>query len=340
MGFNLIGGIGDKVGGLVSSATDALESIGAEIATSLGFETGGEPDSKVFLADYYINNPFSKVKIIFNKQVLASGIFMNEFSMSASNEWSNPFDWGLSQTISDIANYSKFLGAKTGAAEGVGQDSKSFTWNSYMSPTQTLLGWSGPQAPGFTFDILLLTLRPGDNIPKMVGNLYSTVMPTPAKFIDVQTTDKKGGKEIGKKKDGSPDFGKNEFKAGEVYGPPLGYFPGFYGKGTFTVQIGDWFYGTSMVMENVSVTFSPEVTNKQQPIFAKVSIQFRPNFSPKFDEFIAWFPIIQKQTTGKDTTAGQRAKSPTFNTNPGKQHGSKLKKNSSKNSRLPPTPGR
>ena len=303
MGFELVKSIKDKYGEFESS----LGKMGDTVAKALGFNTKSDPLQVEFIADRLTKNPFSVISLFLGdnagEKQLIQGIFLNELSLSAGNEWNKPFDWGLNNVVSEIANISKYLGELSGVT--MGGNTKAATWNSYTHPEMTQAGWAGPKMPTFTFDILLLTLRETDNVAGKIGALYSTVLPTMGKF----TSKAKGSNVV------DMGGGRKDFNWNKSYLPPLGYMPhGTWAAGTFTVQVGldpnVWFRGTGMIMESVSVTLSPEVTTSGQPLFAKCSITFRPYIQPTYHDYISWFPKIAQFTSkdfyGADQTAGKK----------------------------------
>ncbi|WBU87742.1 hypothetical protein [Escherichia phage EP_H11] len=88
-------------------------------------------------------------------------------------------------------------------------------------------------------------------------------------------------------------------KNGLMFGAPNGYSvtkatgnfnPDTAITGTWTLQIGQWFRATSLILVNVSTQYSKEIARSTgQPLWAKVQLSFTPAYLPDEDHVRSWF---------------------------------------------------
>lgn len=74
-----------------------------------------------------------------------------------------------------------------------------------------------------------------------------------------------------------------------LFKPPMGYNSTNTNTGKFTIQIGQWFRGTKMVIENFSMTPSKEVNINGKPISANGAITFSPYRDISLAEYKRYF---------------------------------------------------
>ena len=77
-------------------------------------------------------------------------------------------------------------------------------------------------------------------------------------------------------------------KGGALLKPPGDYNAG-EGTGTWTVQIGQYFKATQLVLTQGNAAFAPVDVSDGTPLYANISLTFEPYMVPTEEDFAAYF---------------------------------------------------
>lgn len=170
--------------------------------------------------------------------IKVDGFVSSDISIGGGNSFNNPLESMAQQSLSETLQGLQSVASKFG-----------YTGNfTLRSLEQSVLTWTGADIPNFTLRVVFIAIREGDDVRKKALELYKTVYPT--------------SKTAG---------------AATLIVPPLQYLPsGLNARGVFTVKVGKWFKAYNQVMQNVSFSFSKEVTSNGSPVYCEGEISFRP----------------------------------------------------------------
>lgn len=215
-----------------------------------------------------MNNPNAQVRIALPGKGTRAfrGYMEGELAISASNSFNTPFQ---SQALSNLTskvnvakNVTESLINANLSKSGTGQVDFGGEIN-LQNLSHTLMSWNGSQKPQFSLNLLFFALREDDDVRNPVSSLYRTVFPT----VRPNTS-------------------------GFLLDAPLGYSAKLNAqnrptsKGTFAIEIGEWFKTNGMVMTNVNFTFSNEKIASGAPLYAFGSISFEKFRGMLLNEFL------------------------------------------------------
>ena len=197
-----------------------------------------------------------------NWSTLLSGYVTSNTSLQMGSDYSSPSNaiGGGASTFLNIAGkqVNRFEGASIGGNTVAG----GITQVQLTSVFSTIQNWQGAQLFGFTLPTVFIALREADNPLEDVHKLLQAVMPTYDSFnVDVLGA-------------------KNVDLAGKM-NAPNNYSPGNLKeggtRGTFSLQIGQWFKAldSPFLIKDVSFEISKEVIASGAPLYVLANITFQ-----------------------------------------------------------------
>lgn len=191
---------------------------------------------------------------------LIKGFLTNQLSWSASNTWEG-LHQGLSSVKGQAENLSKIetlasqLGVGDAAEENAGVGAGQ---HAIQGITESIARYTGSQKPTFSFNMMLISLSPSDDIITPVKVLLKGCYPRTASMGMMEA--------------------------------PYGYETGFTGglqdndttsgtgsnsaKNVWAVRAGKWFNCPMLVLDSCNVNFSQQCTPRGTPLFAEVQLVF------------------------------------------------------------------
>lgn len=191
---------------------------------------------------------------------LIKGFLTNQLSWSASNTWEG-LHQGLSSVKGQAENFNKIeimmsqLGVGDAAAENAGIGAGQ---HAIQGITESIARYTGSQKPTFSFNMMLISLSPSDDIVTPVKVLLKGCYPRTATMGMMEA--------------------------------PYGYETGFTGglqdndtasgtssnsaRNVWAVRAGKWFNCPMLVLDSCNVNFSQQCTPRGTPLFAEVQLVF------------------------------------------------------------------
>jgi len=181
-------------------------------------------------------------------------VMQNDLSIAGGNDFTT-----AGEVLRDVPIAGAALTVKDKAASLVKIAGRSVT-----SQFETRLAWSNSLKPNFTIEMTFYQddANANDSILSQYKRIKSAVLPT---------------------------------AQGKFYKAPLGYKIGnlkgqsLRPSGTLSIQIGEWFRATNVVMVSENFTFSKEVNINGQPLFATGSITLEPFKAVTYKEYQDYF---------------------------------------------------
>ena len=222
-----------------------------------------------FYLDKLKSNTHARILISDGTNDIFVGSVRNDLTIAIGAQYSSFFKIASLDKASEIIN--QFSIAMGSVSKVTGGSSENLANIQLKTPALTSLVWLGTEAPTFTVPLTILAWREGDNVLKVIKQLYKTVLPTTGTI--------KGFNALMK--------------------APMGYTAGSAfneqnPSGTLTIKIGTWFSAQHQIMQNVSFDISRIASNSQgEPLYADGAITFRPYRDITFEDFTKFFPTVK-----------------------------------------------
>ena len=222
-----------------------------------------------FYLDKIEANTHARILISTGESKIFQGSVRNDLTIAIGAQYNSFFKIASMDRASELIN--QFNIASGSVAKFIGKEPNDFSNIQLKTPALTSLVWLGTEAPTFTVPLTIIAWREGDNVLKVIKELYRTVLPTTGTVFGLDTLMK----------------------------APLNYTAGSAlnnsdPSGTITVKIGTWFSARNQIMQNVSFDISRIASNSQgEPLYADGAITFRPYRDITYNDFLEFFPTIK-----------------------------------------------
>lgn len=198
------------------------------------------------------NSPASRVTIVHpgNKKTTL-GVIENDFGFDVSSQWDDK-----SQSSQGVINQGLNAVANT-----TGQ----FSQMVMTDLRQTLSQWLGSSKPIFPVPLTIVSYKPDIKPVDIVAELMAGCAAESPGALVLKAPNGYGAT-------------KFSFNVGETL------------TGTWTLQMGQWFRATGLVLLGCSAVFSKEIARStQQPLMARVTLTFQPAILPTAETVRGWF---------------------------------------------------